>query len=148
MRKLIMILTIVTFMFSCEKSNNFPNYDNMDVTAKFDLSNPVVLSDGDCAGDPQTHTYICLYSVLNDSRCPEGAECFWEGNAKVRFKFIRSDEQPVFFNLNTNLGFTNDTIVSCYKFTLKALYPYPSLKNIILHKVYKAEIEIEKVNIK
>ena len=147
MRKIIMIIGMVTFMFSCEKSSNFPSYDNMDVTAKFDLSNPVIISDGDCAGDPRTHTYICLVAVLSDSRCPEGAQCFWEGNAEVKFKFLVADENPVFFNLNTHMGFINDTIVGGYKFTLKALNPYPSLKTIILHKSYKAEIEIEKENI-
>ena len=52
---------------------------------------------------------------------------------------------PAFFNLNTYLGFTNDTIIGGYKFTLKNLTPYPSIKNTILPKSYKAEIDIEKV---
>ena len=144
MRKLIILFVAVTFMFSCEKSNNIPTFDNMDVTTDFVLDNAIIISEGDCAGDNQTNTYVCFDSVLNDSRCPEGVQCFWQGNAQARFKFIKSDEDPVFFNLNTYGGFTNDTIIGGYKFTLKSLDPYPSIKNIILPKAYKAEIEIEK----
>ena len=44
---------------------------------------------------------------------------------KAKFKFTKPDENPVFFNLNTYLGFTNDTIIGGYKFTLKNLTPYP-----------------------
>jgi hypothetical protein len=45
------------------------------------------------------------------------------------------------------MGFTNDTIIGGYKFTLKNLTPYPSIKNTILPKAYKAEIDIEKETI-
>jgi hypothetical protein len=144
MKKLTAIVAISAFIFSCEKGSNFPTYDNMDVTTQFVLNNAIIISEGNCAGDFQTNTYICLQSVLNDSRCPEGVQCFWQGNAEARFKFIKTDEKPIFFNLNTYPGFTNDTIIGGYKFTLKALTPYPSIKNITLPRSYKAEIEIEK----
>jgi hypothetical protein len=144
MRKLIIILTIVTFIFSCEKSNNIPTLDNMDITSGFVLDNAIIIAVGDCAGDARTDTYICFDSVPSDSRCPEGVVCFWQGNGEARFKFVKSKAEPVFFNLNTYLGFTNDTIIGGYKFTLKSLKPYPSIRNIILPKSYKAEIEIEK----
>jgi hypothetical protein len=147
MRKILIIVAIVGFIFSCEKSNNFPTFDNMEVTAEFVLNNAIIIAEGNCAGDFQTHTYICLDSVLNDSRCPEGAVCFWQGNAQARFKFVKSAKEPIFFNLNTFPGFTNDTIIGGYKFTLKALTPYPSLNSVNLPKPYKAEIEIEKEDI-
>ena len=89
--------------------------------------------------------YICLDSVVNDSRCPEGVQCIWEGNAEARFKFVNPDESQIFFNLNTNRNFTRDTTIGGYKFTLNTIYPYPSIKSIILHKNYRAEIKIEKV---
>jgi hypothetical protein len=144
MRKLTTIFTLLALIFSCQKGINFPLFGNMDVTSDFVLNNSIILAEKDCAGDAATHTYICFESVLNDSRCPEGAECFWAGNAQVKFRFVKADDDPVFFNLNTNTGFTTDTIVGGYKFTLKALNPYPSLKDTSLPKAYKAEIEIEK----
>jgi hypothetical protein len=147
MRNLAIICTISVLIFSCEKSINFPTGENMEVTSGFVLNTAIIISEGYCAGDLQTHTYICLESVLNDSRCPIGVLCIWEGNAQARFKFIKSDAVPLFFNLNTNTGFTNDTIVGGYKFTLKSLNPYPEINKIILPKSYKAEIEIEQVTI-
>jgi hypothetical protein len=148
MKNLIIIVAISALIFSCEKTNNFPTFDNMDVTSEFVLNNAIIISQGDCAGDLESHTYICFESVLSESRCPEGVQCFWQGNAEARFKFTKSDEAPVFFNLNTYPGFTTDTIIDGYKFTLKALTPYPNIKNIILPRTYRAEIEIEKEVIK
>jgi hypothetical protein len=144
MKKLIIIATVAAFIFSCEHSINYPTYQNMDVTSEFVLNNAIIISEGDCAGDLQNHTYICFVSVLSDSRCPQGVECFWQGNGQTRFKFVKAGEEPVFFNLNTYTGFTNDTIINGYKFTLKSLKPYPDIKKVILPKAYKAEIEIEK----
>jgi hypothetical protein len=144
MKKLIIIAIVAAFVFSCEHSTDYPSFQNMDVTSEFVLNNAIIISEGDCAGDMQNHTYICLVSVLNDSRCPLGVECFWQGNAQTRFKFVKSGEEPFFFNLNTYLGFTNDTIIGGYKFTLKSLNPYPDIKKPIFQRDYKAEIEIEK----
>jgi hypothetical protein len=144
MKRLIIIFSVIALMFSCEKGNNIPTFDNMDVTSEFVLDNSIIISAGDCAGDPQTHTYICFDSVLNDSRCPEGVQCIWAGNAEVKFRFVDADKEPLFFNLNTLTSFTNDTIVGGYKFTLVALNPYPAIKDILQPRNYKAEIRIEK----
>jgi hypothetical protein len=144
MRKLIAIFALLILLFSCQKGINPPLPDNMDVTSEFVLNNSIILSEKDCAGDAATHTYVCFESVSGDSRCPEGAQCIWAGNAQAKFRFVKNNDNPVFFNLNTNMSFTNDTIVGGYKFTLKALNPYPSLTDINLPKAYKAEIEIEK----
>jgi hypothetical protein len=144
MKKIIIIAAISAFIFSCEKTNNFPTYDNMDVTTGFVLNNAVIIAEGDCAGDLQTLTYVCFESVLSDSRCPEGVQCFWQGNAQARFKFTRSNSDPLYFNLNTYAGYTTDTIIGGYKFTLREVTPYPNIKNMILPRNYKAEIEIEK----
>lgn len=144
MKNLILIVAITTFIFSCQKSTDYPTFENMDVTGTFVLDNSIIIAQGDCAGDVQSKIYICLDSVLNDSRCPRGVQCIWEGNAEARFRFVNSDDAPVFFNLNTHLGFTNDTIIGGYKFTLKAITPYPGSIEILKPRVYKAEILIEK----
>ena len=146
MKNLIIIVAVTAFIFSCQKTTDYPTFQNMDVTGTFVLDNSIIISQGDCAGDMQTKTYICLDSVQNDSRCPRGVQCIWEGNAEARFKFVKSDDAPVFFSLNTFHGFTNDTIIGGYKFTLKAITPYPGSIEILTPRVYKAEILIEKEN--
>jgi hypothetical protein len=44
-------------------------------------------------------------SVVEDSRCPVGVDCIWEGNAKVRLQISLSEtnDSSEIFELNTNL---------------------------------------------
>jgi hypothetical protein len=128
-----------------------PYYENVFVTSvedfdSFDSNDTILLSFNECKFNTENQTYICFESVISDSRCPKGAECFWAGDAKVRFKYVRLNEDPVYFNLNTNISFTNDSIIDGYKFTLLNLYPYPSLMHHTDQKEYKAEIVIQKGN--
>jgi len=116
----------------------FENFNNLIFNDTIDLSYR------DCLYDPENQMYICLDSVLNDSRCPTGAYCIWEGNAEVRFKFEKFNDNPILFNLNTHMGFTTDTIFDRYKFTLISLSPYPTVEHRIAQKDYKAEIIVEK----
>ncbi len=116
----------------------FENFNNLIFNDTIDLSYR------DCLYDPENQMYICLDSVLNDSRCPTGAYCFWEGNAEVRFKFEKLNDNPILFNLNTHMRFTTDTIIDEYKFTLIGLSPHPTVEHRIVQKDYKAKIIVKK----
>ena len=125
------------------------NYKSIFVTDFEDFNNlilndTVYLSYHDCLNDSENQMYICLDSVLNDSRCPSGVYCFWEGNATVRFEYQKYNSKPVIFDLNTHKVFTSDTIIDIYKFTLLGLNPYPIAHQIIAQKDYKAKILIER----
>lgn len=117
---------------------DFKNYDDL-IT-----NDTAYLSYNDCLNNPEDQWYICFDSVLNDSRCPKEVYCFWEGNASVRFKFEKYNSRPVIFDLNTHLGFTHDTIIDSYKFTLLGLSPYPSVNRRTRLRDYKAKILIER----
>jgi hypothetical protein len=129
----------------------YPSYDYINIyvtdAKKFDnlvTGDTVTISNSECLYDPENQIYVCMDSVLNDSRCPEGFQCFWEGNAAVRFKFSKINDKPVLFELNTHRGFTYSTIISGYRFTLTGLKPYPVRNNRIEQDEYKAELLIEK----
>ena len=126
-----------------------PAYENVFITSvvdfdSFSSNDTILLPLKECSFNTENQAYICLESVINDSRCPDGAQCIWAGDAKVKFKYVRLNEDPVFFNLNTNVSFTNDSIIDGYKFTLLNLYPYPSLKHHADQNEYKAELVIQK----
>lgn len=125
------------------------NYKSVFVTEYEDFDNLVLndtvyLSCNDCLNDVENQMYICLDSVLNDSRCPSGVYCFWEGNATARFKYQKYNSKPVIFDLNTHKAFRGDTIIDLYKFTLLGLTPYPNAGQITELKNYTAKILIEK----
>jgi hypothetical protein len=89
--------------------------------------------------------YICLDSVLNDSRCPIGAYCLLAGNATVRFKYDKYNNTPIYFNLLTNPISPKFAIINEYKFTLIDLIPYPSLEEPRIKEKLKAQIIVEKI---
>ena len=118
---------------------DFEDFDNLLV------NDTVYLSYHDCLFDSENRTYICFESVQGDSRCPTGAYCFWAGNAEVRFRLEKNNSKSVIFDLNTHKGFTNDTIIDNYKFTLLNLSPYPALNKVTDQNDYKAKLLIEKL---
>jgi hypothetical protein len=85
-------------------------------------------------------------SVLSDSRCPSNVDCFWEGNAQVRF-FFRADSILTEFVLNTHGGnpFRSDTVISGYEIQLLGLSPYPEDPGEILQMEYVSKIMVKAV---
>jgi len=45
-----------------------------------------------------------LDSIIEDSRCPEGAECIWAGNAKAKFNLNVNDKFEYINGLNYNVS--------------------------------------------
>lgn len=80
-----------------------------------------------------------------DSRCPENAVCFWEGEAVVTFlvsdetipytvEIAMSNEEPAETTFTTTTG--------DYKMTLEKVEPYPTSTNINLNE-YSVNIILE-----
>ena len=116
----------------------FENFDNLIFNYTIDLPYK------ECLYDPENQMYICLDSVLNDSRCPIGAFCIVAGNATVRFKYEKFSNTPILFNLITNPESPKYAVIDKYKFTLIDLSPYPSFKEPGTKEKYKAQIIVEK----
>jgi hypothetical protein len=109
------------------------NYENLVVTNITEYNNlifndTVDIAYKDCLFDPGDQMYICFDSIVNDSRCPPGVTCIWEGNAEVRLTY-ENNNKKVFFNLNTHRMFTTDTIIDNYKFSLIGLSSTKSYEN-------------------
>ncbi|MBE7515439.1 MAG: hypothetical protein HS105_02345 [Chloracidobacterium sp.] len=83
---------------------------------------------------------IKLVEVMEDSRCPDGANCIWEGNAKVKVKIVGAKETKT-FEFNTNLGARGDTIDG-WAVTMVSLSPVPKSGETIDPKNYTAKFEI------
>jgi hypothetical protein len=84
-----------------------------------------------------------LDSVTEESRCPMNVECFWAGNARVKF-VLGSNNHLSVFTLNTSTGFRNDTIIAGYNIKLIDLKPYPEYPHFIEQRDYVAGIKITK----
>lgn len=96
---------------------------------------------GTCFNTFETKVSICLDSVFNDSRCPTGLVCIWEGDAVATFSIMKNDNVHS-INLHTNNSFQNDTVIDGITIKLLSIMPYPIADAQIDPKDYKVEISI------
>lgn len=84
---------------------------------------------------------ICLDSVFNDSRCPTGLVCVWEGDALAAFTLSKNDEVRN-FTLHENAKFQNDTIIEGISIRLLNIIPYPTASQLFDPADYRVEISV------
>lgn len=87
---------------------------------------------------------IEFVAVAEDSRCPQGVDCIWEGNAKVRLRLTRGGGAPAEIELNTNLE-PQRSAAHGYEVRLTGLSPYPKANEPVDKKSYVASLEVRKV---
>lgn len=66
---------------------------------------------------------IKFISVIEDSRCPEGVNCIWAGNAKIKIE-VSCNNHKEEFEINTNVGAKGATFDG-YAIYLSDLLPVP-----------------------
>lgn len=79
--------------------------------------------------------------VIEDSRCPEGTNCIWAGNAKIKVQIRKPGGPPKIFELNTGMAEQSVTIEG-YEVKLTALTPHPKADTQMKKAAYTAVFEI------
>lgn len=82
-------------------------------------------------------------SVLEDSRCPEGTNCIWAGNAKIKLKLKQKNGAWKTFELNTNIE-KNELKFGGYVIKITELTPTPAASVGINPNCYIATFSINK----
>lgn len=134
--QLIIIITIFSF-FTChyenlilfEKTGNTLHFQD---TLHINYKETIINTDENIS--------ITFDSLLEDSRCPIGVDCFWEGNAKIGFIFNSQK-----FELNTHPSFKNDTTLLRYNISLIRVHPYHHIDSTYTADDYSADIYVQKV---
>ena len=70
---------------------------------------------------------VTMNAVPEDSRCPTGVQCIWEGNARVTVTLAKTGQAAQSFDLNTTLDPKTATYLD-YQIELVALDPYPTYR--------------------
>jgi hypothetical protein len=86
---------------------------------------------------------VVFESMLEDSRCPEGVDCIWSGNAKIRIRSSKQKHAPASIELNTNVGPKGYSYLD-YEIKLVALKPRPKADKPVQSDEYKATLIITK----
>lgn len=84
--------------------------------------------------------------VPADSRCPEGALCFWEGDAIAKMWADQPFKERMTVELHTHRGFQWQFTYGNYRITLVGIAPYPKIDERIDPNDYVATILVADVS--
>lgn len=81
---------------------------------------------------------IKFKSLVEDSRCPQGVVCIWEGNAEVILEVSKNE-----ITLNTALD-PKEKVVGDYNIQLRDVIPYPKAGEELKPENYSIKIVVSK----
>jgi hypothetical protein len=82
-------------------------------------------------------------ALVEDSRCPKGVDCIWEGNAKIRVELTGAGKQAASVELNTNVE-PKSASGAGYEISLVKLDPYPIADARPKEKDYVATLSVRR----
>jgi hypothetical protein len=85
---------------------------------------------------------IGLEDVPTDSRCPDGAQCIWEGDATVRIWARHVSRAREDYELHTSAREERALIYLGYRIQLLQLAPYPVSGRTIERGEYEATLQV------
>lgn len=125
----------------------YPGFDYMNIyitgCEKYNFltfNEKITLPYHECLYDKENRAYLCFDSVLTDSRCPRGVECFWAGEARVQFRLEKQNREPVLFTLGPGL----ETTLEGYNIKMIDLLPYPVFGEERHMEDYRAELIVKR----
>jgi len=86
---------------------------------------------------------IKFLSVEEDSRCPEGANCIWAGNAKIKIAVSGKYETKT-FELNTNMAPQSVTMDS-WAIEIDSLLPAKDAEKATDQNAYEVKLKVTKL---
>lgn len=86
---------------------------------------------------------VTFVELVEDSRCPEGVDCIWAGNGKIKLTVRKGNRKSVTFELNTMTAPKNFTYQN-YEISLVNLAPYPKINVETKKQDYVATLKVIK----
>ena len=84
---------------------------------------------------------IRFVSVIEDSRCPQGVQCVWQGNAKASFQLSGFKRKASTVRLNTAIE-PKEAEYSGYKVKLVKITPEPKTGERLSARRYQATLVV------
>ena len=140
----IFLFILLTLAFTTCKKNTSLNGNSKEIQ----INSPSYISWKTCSQTIYKNDIvkICFDSLLQDSRCPNGALCIWQGTAVVKFSFsVHNDQHDIILSpQNSPPLYPSDTSLLRYKIEFLSLKPYPQIGVQRNLSDYKAELMITK----
>ena len=118
------ILILMCLFSGCELLLR-ENYCSPYVAGELILNDTLELRYGELYCNSKFEIRLAVDSI-QDSRCPKGMYCIWEGNGRVKINLLH-DGLIASFWLNTHANFLQDTLIHGLRYELIDLLPYPEV---------------------
>lgn len=102
----------------------------------------VTLSAGSTYEVPGRGTTVTFVRVTEDSRCPTGVNCVWEGDAAVELHVQAGAAAPLTVQLHTHDRFDREATAGGLRLRLESLEPYPRADRPIAAGDYRIVLSI------
>jgi hypothetical protein len=125
------VLVSGLLLYACELLQR-ETYCSIYASGELTLNDTNELKYGKVYCNPE-HDILLSVDSIQDSRCPIGADCIWEGNGRVYIDLRHGGTHSSFW-LNTHVDFRKDTLIDGLNYELVDLLPYPDLSLDIQQK--------------
>ena len=86
---------------------------------------------------------VTFEEVTGDSRCPQGVQCIWEGDAAVQLTVVQHGKEKATLDLHTAPRFDREAPYLAFRVVLVDLAPYPKAERAIPPEAYAATLKVE-----
>jgi len=135
----IAVLAVLILVPGCNDSDSTPKPT---VPQSPNLGAPIFLAPGESAVVGGAGLVVGFSRVTQDSRCPEGGECVWQGDASARLWAELPGQERSEFTLHTFPGFQGAQVYGKYRIGLNYLDPYPKTSGPIDPADYRVTLYV------
>ena len=140
MKTVFFLLTCISLLGNTHLHDGYLAAAETSITAS--LGQAFDLKVGQEANISPEQLTLQFLSVSEDSRCPQGENCIWEGNGKVHLEFTPTGQTSHVLELNTAMSLPSEATYVGYKISLLDLRPYPSAGSTIQQSEYVATVRV------
>lgn len=110
-------------------------------TTEYKLGQPFVLKPGESATIQNESLNLTFREVINDSRCPEGAVCIWQGQVQCLLNItIEGKKEQLTL---TQSGLSGTAFQTYHQYYLEFnVTPYPNLEEDIKASDFRLELKV------
>jgi len=127
--KVTIVLALIFFMFGCAKEEEQQHSFDLETEKEFKIDQIYFT--------PDQAVEFTIDEII-DSRCPEGATCVWQGEARVHLLF----EKPVVGTIDLSTYDKLKDTISNYEVQLIKVTPHPILDKQYELEDYKVKLKI------
>jgi hypothetical protein len=104
----------------------------------------VTLAPGGSTRPPGTNLTVVFEEIVEDSRCPTGVECVWEGDAAAGIRIETPNAAPSTYTLHTSDRFPRQIEHGPLRVRLVSVSPYPAADTTIEPDQYRITLAFER----